>query len=84
MLRLIQKRESLTDIEMAKKLGIHPISWSRLKNGRSAPHDYNFLHNAVRAYPVEMGPVIVHELLGENYKEILSAMLKDILSEVKS
>jgi transcriptional regulator with XRE-family HTH domain len=82
-LREIQKRDGLTDVEMAKKIGQHPISWSRVKNGRSPTHDYDFLTNAARAYPVEMGPVIVRELLGENYRAVVKAMLPDILIDIK-
>jgi transcriptional regulator with XRE-family HTH domain len=49
-LKQIQKRDSLTDIQVAKKLGIHPISWNRIKNGR-AKFGKKFIQAVLKAYP---------------------------------
>ena len=49
-LREIQAREKLRDQQFADKLGIHRISWSRIKNGR-APFGRKFLSCARQAYP---------------------------------
>ncbi len=78
----IQKQQGLTDVQMGEKLGIHPISWNRLKKGRSGAHDYEFLRKVVRAYPVEMGPVIVRDLLGEKYEQVAKEMFGEILREM--
>jgi len=49
-LREIQARENLSDQQFADRLGIHRISWSRIKNGR-APFGRKFLSCARQAYP---------------------------------
>lgn len=49
-LRGIQAREKSSDQQFADRLGIHRISWSRIKNGR-APFGRKFLSCARRAYP---------------------------------
>ena len=78
----LQKRDGLTDAQMGEKLGMHGESWNRLKRGRSAPHEYKFLCAAVRAFPSEMGPVIVRELLGENYQPVLAQMMSEIVRDM--
>jgi len=49
-LKAIQEREKLTDAQMAERLGVHTMSWSRLKNKRSEPGG-RFVRNAVKAFP---------------------------------
>lgn len=82
-LRAIQEREHLTDAEMGARLGIHEKSWARLKHGRSAPHDYGFLRGVIRAYPAEMGPVIVSEITGERHAEVMEALIDEWAASLK-
>ena len=46
----IQRREGLTDTEIAQRLGFHPISWNRIKKGR-ANFGEKFLRAVLKAYP---------------------------------
>ncbi len=83
-LRKIQEREHLTDAQMGAKLGIHEKSWSRLKHGHSTPHDWDFLTHAVRVSPEEMAPIILQELLGPDYRKIVTGIVAEMLAEAHS
>ncbi len=63
-IKKIQKREHLTDVVMAEKLGIHPISWNRIKNER-AGFGKNLLKNAVHEWP-ELAKTVLDWLYGDN------------------
>jgi len=81
-LKGIQVRDNLTDVVMAGRLGIHPMSWSRLKNGRSNM-DLSTIRNAVKAYPEIIEPVL-RELYGENYKEAALPLITKLASREES
>jgi len=59
----IQKKKRLTDEAMAKKLGIHPKSWSRIKNGHSNPSD------AVKKAAVRQWPELLSDYIKEIYEK---------------
>lgn len=82
VLREIQFRGRLQDAQIAEKLGIHPVTWNRLKNGRSGL-DIETIRKAVRAYPAELAEPVMVELYGENYRETALPAFKRILEEIK-
>lgn len=49
-LKKIQLRDGLKDQELADKLGIHRVSWQRIKKGR-VPISDKFLVRVHRAFP---------------------------------
>ncbi len=77
----IQKREHLTDTKLAEKLGIHAISWNRIKKGR-AGYSEEFIKKAVKAFP-EVAPAVLLDLFGEDWKKITLNLFKQILSEME-
>ncbi len=49
-LKGIQTREGLSDTQFAKNIGIHRVSWQRIKNRRK-PFGIKFLRFVRKAYP---------------------------------
>jgi len=83
MLIAIQKREGLTDIQLAKQLGIHPISWNRKKKGRDNTMSREFLSKAVRAYP-ELAPTVLQEIFGDDWRVITTNVFQTIIQEMRN
>ena len=83
-LKHIQARENLTDQQFADKLGIHRISWNKIKNYRKA-FGTTFLKKVRLAYPElkpavdsyllgDIGLLIIHSSHKRLYKRILGAL----------
>ncbi|MFH1775077.1 MAG: hypothetical protein ABH839_00245 [Chloroflexota bacterium] len=49
-LKDIQGRDGLSDRELARRIDVHRVSWSRIKTGR-APFGVKFLSGVRRAFP---------------------------------
>ena len=68
-LKRLQTKEGLTGKQFADKLGIHEISWRRIKN-RRAGIGIEFLKGVRRAYP-KLNQVIDAYLAGEAVRNTL-------------
>ncbi len=77
-LKEIQAQQGLTDAVMAEKLGMHHMSWSRLKNGRSGI-TAELVRQSIHAWP-ETAEAGLIDLFGENYKEVVLPLIKGIIA----
>lgn len=61
----IQKREGLTDSQIAEKLGIHRTTWNRIKNGATEP-DQKTLRSLGHTFPELALEILNYVLKGNN------------------
>jgi len=61
-LKAIQEREKLTDVDFAKKLGIHRVTWNRIKSGYWQISEA-IKKRAVGLYPADLAGLYLKEAL---------------------
>jgi len=81
-LKKIQKRDKLTDNKVAEKIGMHAISYNRIKKHRSNP-DIETYSKIVRAFP-ETASAILEDIFGADYLTFIKPVLFQIIDDMKS
>ena len=79
----IQARERMTDGVIAWKLGIHAMSWNRLKKGRSG-YSTEFIAKALAGFPGELEEAVLRDIFGPGYRRVVSAVMEKLVAEVSA